>query len=38
VLDTGKYQALLGPEMPTWQTGLADYFAEWRSLEAKGAV
>jgi dTDP-4-dehydrorhamnose reductase len=28
VLDTAKYQALSGPALPDWQTGLADYFAE----------
>jgi dTDP-4-dehydrorhamnose reductase len=33
VLDIGKYHALGGPEMPAWQTGLADYFAEWRTME-----
>jgi dTDP-4-dehydrorhamnose reductase len=30
VLDTAKYHALGGPEMPTWQAALAEYFAEWR--------
>jgi dTDP-4-dehydrorhamnose reductase len=33
VLDTGKYHALGGPEMPAWQTGLAEYFAERRAME-----
>ncbi len=32
VLDTTKYHALGGPGMPAWQTGLADYFAEWRAM------
>lgn len=27
VLDTGKYQALGGPEMPAWQDALAEYLA-----------
>ena len=32
VLGTAKYRALGGPEMPAWQTGLADYFSEWRTM------
>jgi dTDP-4-dehydrorhamnose reductase len=33
VLDTSKYHALGGPEMPDWQTGLTEYFTERQAME-----
>lgn len=32
VLDLSKYQALGGPEMPTWQQGLSDYLQHLEAL------
>jgi dTDP-4-dehydrorhamnose reductase len=34
VLDTAAYHRLGGPPMPDWKAALAEYFAEWRELQA----
>jgi dTDP-4-dehydrorhamnose reductase len=33
VLDTTAYHRLAAPPMPDWKAALAEYFAEWRTLE-----
>ena len=34
VLDTTAYHRLGGPPMPDWKAALAEYFTEWRELQA----
>ena len=34
VLDTTAYHRLGGPPMPDWKAALAEYFAEWKELQA----
>jgi dTDP-4-dehydrorhamnose reductase len=35
VLDTTAYHRLGGPAMPDWKTALAEYFAEWQTLNPR---